>query len=230
MTLEELKQLKLILMNKDEKYVIVKDYKSIIKKREHFFDLQYSLYDIESLEDTAGMVEKCEELFKKSTSMLVNNINDELKKVVIYSATGMIAKSKYIDKIVNSFKKNPLHDNEELLNNKIFVKNILKNYAFLEFSLSPNDTEIGNCTNLYDYFFCGDSKKEKTGSIFINKFTTESVSGIVKYDEFVKKMTDLGYDVKFITDKNNNLGLLSKEFGNIKIIADLRDYKTKVRQ
>ena len=99
MTLGELKKLKSLLISQkkeQDNYIIVNDYNEIFRKREKFFGLKYTLEDIKKLEDTTGMVKKCENLLKKNTHMLVNNVNDELNKVVLYSTTGVIFKSKYI--------------------------------------------------------------------------------------------------------------------------------------
>ena len=238
MTLGELKKLKSLLISQkkeQDNYIIVNDYNEIFLKREKFFGLKYTLEDIKKLEDTTGMVKKCENLLKKNTHMLVNNVNDELNKVVLYSTTGVIFKSKYIDNIVDSFKENPTQVDEDLFTPKFLNENVLNKYAFLDFYLSADNTSIGKCNNLYDYFYSGDANKEQLGKYLINNTKDNEASGIVNYEEFVKKITDLGYDVKFVSDynkkiQNNNSQVFSKEFGTINIIADLTIKKTKKKQ
>ena len=123
----------------------------------------------------------------------------------------------------------------KILYNITLNENVLNKYAFLDFYLSADNTSIGKCNNLYDYFYSGDANKEQLGKYLINNTKDNEASGIVNYEEFVKKITDLGYDVKFVSDynkkiQNNNSQVFSKEFGTINIIADLTIKKTKKKQ
>lgn len=235
MTLDELKELKSVLMkkkNKQDSYIIVEDYMKIFSKREFFSSIKYTLEDIKKLENTDKMIRKLKKLLKKDTSLLVNNINDELNSLSLCSLTGAIFKSKYIDEIKDNFKSSPLEVDYDLLTSKLLNENMLNDYAFLEFSLSFENTFVGT-NNLIDYFYNREKKCEKSSSDLLNELKNNKISGIVRYNEFVKKITDLGYQIQFksdINNCNNNYGGFSSAFGTINIVADLSSKKVKKKK
>lgn len=236
MTLDELKELKSVLMekkNKQDSYIILDDYMKLFSKREFFCGIKYTLEDIKKLENTDKMIKKLKKLLKKDTSLLVNNINDELNTLSFCSFTGAIFKSKYLNKVVDDFKNNPLEINYDLLTSKLLNQNMLNDYAFLEFNLSFENTFVGT-NNLIDYFYNRDKKCEKLSSELLNDLKNNKISGIVRYNEFVKKITDLGYQIQFKSDinnnSNNNYGGFSSAFGTINIIADLSSKKVKKKK
>ena len=162
MTLDELKDLKLILMEKKSKqdsYIIINNYTELFSKRDSFCGIKYTLDDIKKLEKTDKLIRKFKRLLIKDTSLLINNVNDELNFVSFNSLTGIVFKSKYIDNIVDNFKSSPLELDYDLLSSKFLNENVLDDYVFFEFNLSFENTIIGN-NNLIDYFFSKIRKKK----------------------------------------------------------------------
>lgn len=178
MKLEDLKKLKIELeAQRKKEFAIIEElgskgiYDAILKNKK----------EIDFREDTDDVVKKCENIIEQTMRLLVEKGID-FDEIMLTTPVGIICKYEYYQKL----KQSLLTLEKETPDNNTFFKLIkgLNNNNILPGIIPIN---IGlYCDELPE----GCISKENLQSLFVN--------GIVKYEQFISKMTNLGYDVSFM--------------------------------
>lgn len=227
MTLEELKKYKLELLERKkdkDSYFICENYNLLFDSSDHFdHGLIYTKQDILNSVDTETLVKKCIDLLVKYTKILVERLDVDVRKVALWAPPSLILKTSIIgeiEKMRTSVNNGGKCD--------VIVPYIMKDYVFLNFSLNPDSTIIGKNRDLYEFKnICG-----------IDKLLSEndSVSGIVKYNDFIKMIQELGYRIQ--KNSGNSVSTFNRYAKamysdwiaqTLDIIADLSDKKVKTK-
>ena len=228
MNLEELRKFKEELLarkNQKDSWFIIKDLECFDSS--YVYDSLYTQEEIVNLEDTKSLAQKCEHLLEKYTKFLVEN-DDDVRQVAIGAMPSPIVRKD----ILNYLKSEGLDDwpdTEESYEE--ISKYFLKNYVYLDFWLSECNTIVGD-KSIADLSYSKDKHLKEVAKGFDNpRFTSDKVSGIVRYDEFIRIMTSLGYKVKFFSGESaQTFDDFSKncfDFCSLDIVADLSDTKVK---
>ena len=235
MTLEELKKYKQELLERkksQDSYFICEDYNMLFDSSDHYnHGLIYTKQDILNSVDTEALVNKCIELLVKYTKILVERLDVDVRKVALCAPPSLILKTSIIDEIekMRELDKGGKCDS--------IAPYIMEDYVALNFSLSPVRTVIGQnekLNNFYsNYVKYGIDKLLKD---IVNESEEDSVSGIVKYNDFVKMISEFGYIVQtYLGQSVSTFDEYAKIMysywcaGTLDIIADLSDSKVKIK-
>lgn len=227
MTLEELKKYKqelLELKKSQDSYFICEDYNMLFDSTTYYdHGLIYTKQDIINSVNNEALVKKCVELLVKYTKILVERLDVDVRKVALWAPPSLILNTSIIDKIEemrDALDKGGKCD--------VIAPYIMRDYVALNFSLNPDSTIIGKNRDLNEFKnICG-----------IDKLLSEndSVSGIVKYNDFIKMIQELGYRIQKNSGNsastfNRYAKIMYSDWcaGTLDIIADLSDSKVKIK-
>lgn len=228
MTLEELKKYKqelLELKKSQDSYFICEDYNMLFDSTTYYdHGLIYTKQDIINSVNNEALVKKCVELLVKYTKILVERLDVDVRKVALWAPPSLILNTSIIDKIEemrDALDKGGKCD--------VIAPYIMKDYVALNFSLSQDSTiiRINNQEK--------DEIEQLIRDIF-NESEKDTVSGIVRYNDFVKMISCLGYRVQtYLGNSVSTFNRYAKTMyrdvnaGTLDIIADLSDSKVKIK-
>lgn len=186
MTLEELKKLKEELLKQKKWFIISPTIEDI--SSDYIIDNLYSEDEIKSMEDTKGVLENCMSCLEEITKLLIYNDEDIEKIALGTMPMPIVSRDILKNKLVNKDEWNKSEKKE-------LTSYFMRDYIYVDFDLDQLNTFISNKqyfdlnygTKLYE-------KKEKYLKNILQKY---KLSGIVKYDEFVKMINSLGYKIEF---------------------------------
>ncbi len=184
--LEDLIKLKQQLES-NHKYIAINDLseKSIMSASE-----SKSLSEFETLENTDDFIVQCEKLMEETIRIFSAN-NIPYDKIQIASSQGFLCTPEFVD-----FLKSEYQNHKEItkINLENLGSNVSLKYVPMSFGISLAGSNLSYGYSVYDYLydFLSDSDYEKVISHIID-LEKKSVSGIIDFEKFIKRMKELGY-------------------------------------
>ena len=181
--LEDLIKLKQQLES-NHKYIAISDLSegSIMSASE-----SKSLSEFKALENTDDFIVQCEKLMEKAIRIFSAN-NIPYDTIQISSLQGFLCKPGFVDFLKSEYQKHKGTNERWKLNLENLGSNVSLKYVPMSFSINMAGSGLSGVYYVDDYLL----ENEKDISQ-INDLSRESVSGIIDFEKFIKRMKELGY-------------------------------------
>lgn len=186
--LEELIKLKQQL-EQSHKYIAIREISSedIMSASE-----SKSLSEFEALENTDAFIIQCNKLMEEAIRIFSAN-NIPYDTIQISSSVGFLCKSGFIDFLKSEYQKHEGTNERWKLNLENLESNVSLKYVPMNFSINMIGSGLSGDYCVDDYLL-----ENKKNIPQINDLSRKSVSGIIDFEKFIKKMKELGYSFELL--------------------------------
>ena len=146
-----------------------------------------SLSEFEALENTDDFIVQCEKLMEEAIRIFSAN-NIPYDTIQISSSLGFLCTPGFIDFLKSEYQKREGTNERWKLNLENLGSNVSLKYVPMSFSINMVGSGLSGDYGVDDYLL--ENEKDIPQ---INDLSRKSVSGIIDFEKFIKRMKELGY-------------------------------------
>lgn len=146
-----------------------------------------SLSEFEALENTDDFIVQCEKLMEEAIRIFSAN-NIPYDTIQISSSLGFLCTPGFIDFLKLEYQKREGTNERWKLNLENLGSNVSLKYVPMSFSINMVESGLSGDYGVEDYLL--ENEKDIPQ---INDLSRKSVSGIIDFEKFIKRMKELGY-------------------------------------